>query len=190
MRVRIAAAVVAFAALAAACGGSASSSRASPGSPAALPRCEPEGLVSIGETIPLDCSFENLAGGTLALRELRGKPTVLNFWASWCTFCIREMPDFQRVFADLGDRVNFVGADLLDVQGETRAAARRFARSTGVTYTLIYDTGGLLYGHFSARLLMPTTVFVDAKGIARYRRFGPLTEREIRDVLAQKLGVT
>lgn len=145
--------------------------------------------MSIGETLPLACEFERLDGQTFALRDLTGRPLVINFWAAWCTFCIDEMPDFQAVYAQRRDRVEFLGMDLLDVKGETRGAARRFARSTGVRYPLAYDAAGLLYAHFSLRLLMPTTIFVDARGIVRFRQFGPLDAPRLRDLLRQHLGI-
>lgn len=189
MRSRIVASIVALAGAAAACGGGASSAPRATGSPA-LERCEPRGLVSVGETLPLACEFERLSGGTFALRDLTGRPLVLNFWASWCTFCIAEMPDFQSVYADTKDRIELVGMNLLNVKGESRADARRFARSTGVRYPLAYDRDGLLYAHFSLRFLMPTTVFVDARGIVRFRQFGPLDADRLRGLLKEHLGIS
>jgi thiol-disulfide isomerase/thioredoxin len=151
---------------------------------------KPKGLTSVGETIPKDCVLERLEGGTLRIGDLVGKPAVINFWAAWCTFCIDEMPDFQKVFAATGAKVSFVGADLLNVDGETRAVARTFAAKTKVRYPLVYDAGGLLYGHFSAQLIMPVTIFVNDKGAVAFRQFGPLTESRIREILRTKLKVT
>ncbi|MEX2556932.1 MAG: TlpA disulfide reductase family protein [Actinomycetota bacterium] len=145
--------------------------------------------MSVGEALPARCAFEGVGGGVFRLSDLAGKPSVINFWASWCTFCIEEMPAFQKVYASFGGRVEFVGADLLGVDGETRAAAEKFARSTGVLYPLIYDDGGLLYAHFSARLIMPVTIFVRPDGIVAYRQFGPLSETALRDILAKELGL-
>jgi thiol-disulfide isomerase/thioredoxin len=156
----------------------------------ATAECRPEkGIVSVGEQIPAACSFERLDGGTLRLADLGGKPTLINFWASWCTFCIEEMPAFQKVYAAVSSRMEFVGADLLDVQGETRGAAEQFGASTGVRYPLIYDKGGLLYGHFSAQLLMPVTIFIRSNGIVAHRRFGPMDESMLRSLLREHLGV-
>ncbi len=159
-----------------------------PGDPTAA--CSPRGIVSVGESIPSECAFELVEGGFFRLADLAGKPAVINFWAAWCTFCIDEMPVFQKVYASLAGRVEFVGADLLGVQGETKGAAETFGRSTGVTYPLIYDEGGLLYAHFSARLIMPVTVFVRADGIVAFRQFGPMSEKTLRDTLAKELGLS
>jgi thiol-disulfide isomerase/thioredoxin len=152
-------------------------------------RCQPEGIVSVGETIPVGCAFERVGGGIFRLSDLAGRPSVINFWASWCTFCIDEMPAFQRVYAAFGGRLEMVGADLLGIDGETSGAAETFGRSTGVRYPLIYDDGGLLYAHFSARLIMPVTIFVRPDGIVAFRQFGPLSETALRDILANELGL-
>lgn len=167
------------------CGGSPDPSPTGTG----LTQCQPTGLVSIGEAIPAECSFELLDGGALRLGDLAGTPAVINFWAAWCTFCIEEMPTFQRVYASLPGRVEFVGANLLGVDGETRAAAQKFAEKTGVRYPLIYDQGGLLYGHFTANLVMPVTIFVRADGRVAHRKFGPFDEAQLREAIATHLGV-
>ncbi|MGZ4138643.1 MAG: TlpA family protein disulfide reductase, partial [Actinomycetota bacterium] len=90
----------------------------------AYPPCTPHGFTSPGEALP-DCTFEGFNGvSVVRLAALRGKPTVLNFWASWCIQCIAEMPSFQKVYAALGGRVAFVGVDVLGLQGETAGAGR------------------------------------------------------------------
>lgn len=182
LSVRMPAVAIAAAMAFAACGSGAST-------PNPTARCSPQGIVSVGEAIPAQCAFERVDGGTFRLSDLAGRPAVINFWASWCTFCIKEMPAFQTVYAAFGGRVEFVGADLLGVEGETRGAAEKFGRSTGVLYPLIYDDGGLLYAHFSARLIMPVTIFVRSDGVVAYRQFGPLSETALREILSKELGL-
>jgi thiol-disulfide isomerase/thioredoxin len=157
--------------------------------PAVIACRAPQGTTSVGEPIPKECMLELLNGGIIRLGSLVGKPSVINFWAAWCTFCIAEMPDFQRVYADLRSKVEFVGADLLGIQGETKGVARTFADKTGVEYPLVFDLDARLYGHFSARLVMPVTIFVKADGVVAFRQFGPLTEKKIRELLRTKLRV-
>lgn len=158
------------------------------GSGPALADCRPDGLVSIGEKIP-SCSFRTFDGSVLKLTSLQGKPAVLNFWASWCTSCIKEMPDFQAVATELKDKVTIVGFDLLGVDGESESVARSFATGRGVAYPLAFDERGLLYAHFSQRTVMPTTIFVDAQGIVTYRKFGPLSRSELRAAIREHLNV-
>ena len=159
-----------------------------PPSQATCPR--PEGIVSVGERFPAECSLELMDGsGTVRLGDLAGKPLVINFWASWCGPCVEEMPEFQKVFASLKGRVAFLGVNELGIQGETRGAAQSFARSTGVRYTLAYDNRGVLYAHFSARLVMPVTIFVRTTGLVAHRRFGPISTSDLRANLRTYFGV-
>ena len=153
-------------------------------------RCpKPRGLISIGEPIPGSCELQRFEGGLLRLEDLKGKPAVINFWATWCTFCIDEMPAIEEATVPVRNRVAIIGADLLSVDGETRDAAESFAKKTGVTYDLVYDKGGILFGNFSGQLLLPVTIFVDADGIVAHRQFGPLTENAMTAMLSKYLDV-
>ena len=174
--------VIALCLVGVACGNQASASR--------FPPCTPHSLTSVGKTIP-DCSFEGFNGSpTLKLSSLRGRPTVLNFWASWCIECVSEMPHFQEVFASLNGRVAFVGMDVTGIQGETQGAGRAFAKRTGVRYQLAFDSGGLLYGHFQTRTLLPITVFVDSRGVVVERNFGALSEKDLRNDIKTFFHIT
>ncbi len=158
-----------------------------------FPPCTPSGFTSIGETLP-DCSFEGFPGTSpLRLSDLAGKPTVLNFWASWCINCIAEMPDFQTVFESLGGRVTFVGMNVTELQGETEAAGQSFAKAKGVRYLLAYDPGGLLYAHFSPsreRPVMPITVFVGPDLRVRERHFGgPVSVKQLRAMIKKHFDI-
>jgi cytochrome c biogenesis protein CcmG, thiol:disulfide interchange protein DsbE len=158
-----------------------------------FPACTPHSLTSPGKKLP-DCTFEGFNGSpTLRLAALRGKPTVLNFWASWCIQCIGEMPSFQKVYSSLGGRVAFVGMNVLELQGETMGAGRAFAKRTGVHYLLAFDPGGLLYGHFQrslSRPVMPITVFVGAHGVVKDQHFGALDETDLRKAIRADFGIT
>lgn len=162
-------------------------------SPTEFALCEGSGLLNVGDPIP-DCRFEGLAGHEdISLRALAGTPVVLNFWAGWCPSCIKEMPEFDAVATSLGDSVQFVGLDLLGVQGESKNAAVALAERTGVGYRLGYDRGGYLYGHFSGRRaapVLPATIFIDAEGLVTHLRFGELDRAELEALIETHLGVT
>ena len=156
----------------------------------ALAPCTPKSFTSVGEALP-DCTFEGYPGSPpLRLTELKGKPLVLNFWASWCIACIREMPAFQRAFASLGGKVTFVGMNVIGLQGETKTSGEGFAKRAGVRYLLAFDQDGLLYEHFSTRTLLPVTVFVGADLVVKQIHFGgPIGEQDLRADITKFLGV-
>jgi thiol-disulfide isomerase/thioredoxin len=129
--------------------------------------------------------FAGFAGGPgFALPEdLRGRPLVLNVWASWCIPCRKEMPAFQSVYLRARGVVGFLGVDYLDEAD----AARRLAADTGVTYPLAADPKGTEVAKLGVTAL-PTTLFFSADGVLRGRRFGELTADRLRAAIRSYLG--
>jgi cytochrome c biogenesis protein CcmG/thiol:disulfide interchange protein DsbE len=130
--------------------------------------------------------FAGFAGGPgFALPEdLRGRPLVLNVWASWCVPCRKEMPAFQSVYLRARGTVGFLGVDYLDEAD----AARRLAADTGVTYPLAADPKGTQVAKLGVTAL-PTTLFFSADGVLRGRRFGELDADRLRAAIRSYLGV-
>jgi thiol-disulfide isomerase/thioredoxin len=123
---------------------------------------EREGDAPKAGAIAPDFRLLNLQGDPVQLSQL-GKPVVLNFWASWCAFCIEEMPDFQRLQEQVGDRATVIGIN----RAESRATAERFADQTGARYTLLLDLDdelGDASGPYQV-IGMPTTLYIRADGV-------------------------
>ena len=129
--------------------------------------------------------YKTLDGATASLAALQGKPVVVNFFASWCTPCRLEMPDFERVHAKLGDRVHFVGLNLQ----EDASRANDVVADTKVTYAIGLDRDGAVYRNFGG-LTMPTTVLLDAKGTVVNVHAGSLDTAGLTNLITDKLGVT
>ena len=110
-----------------------------------------------------DFTVYDLEGNAHKLSDFRGKPVLLNFWASWCGPCQMEMPDFQKYYESHGDKVNFVIVNLTDGQQETVESASAFIAEKGYTFPVDYDTdidAAAKYG-VSA---VPVSYVIDAEG--------------------------
>jgi cytochrome c biogenesis protein CcmG, thiol:disulfide interchange protein DsbE len=113
----------------------------------------PDGLPDI--TLPC------LGGGRdVHLAGLRGKPTVLNLWASWCTPCRDELPVLQEFYDRADGKVRMLGVDFEDTQP---GAALQLLRQSGVTYPQVADFDKAI-DEGLGRHPLPTTVLVDAEG--------------------------
>ena len=133
-------------------------------------------------------SFTDLAdpGEVVCTTDWEGTPTVVNFWATWCGFCVEEMPDLEAASQRLGERVRFVGVDVQD----NREDALAFLDETGVSYDNVADPRQQdgFYGEVGGRG-MPTTLLVDADGTVVWRHTGPVTEQQVLDLVATHLGI-
>ena len=106
--------------------------------------------------------------GDLQLASLRGKPVVLNFWASWCYPCKQEAPTLERAWKQHDGRVVVLGVDVNDFSGD----ARKFMRKHGLTYPVVHDNRNATSPKYGLTGL-PETFFVDPRGrvvAARRRR--------------------
>jgi cytochrome c biogenesis protein CcmG, thiol:disulfide interchange protein DsbE len=121
---------------------------------------------------------DTLVPPSVTLAALRGKPVVVNFWASWCDPC-REEADHLRRFSDKArGRVALVGVSWTD----TRAGARKFIREYGWHFPNFFDPGGTVGNRYGLSGL-PTTFVLDRDGrIARILR-GPQTEATLDDAV-------
>lgn len=109
-----------------------------------------------------DFTAYDLEGNPVSLSDFEGKPVILNFWASWCGPCKREMPEFQRAYETYGDRIHFVTVNLTDGMQETVEIAHNFIANSGYTFSVYYDTdmsGAYAYGVNA----IPLTIFLDAQ---------------------------
>lgn len=113
-----------------------------------------------------------LDGGRAAfaarLAELRGRPVVVNQWASWCPPCRAEFPIFQRLAEKYADRVAFLGVDMQD----EREAALAFMGELPTEYPHYFDEDASISRTFGGGRVSPTTGFYDAGGKLVFTHLG------------------
>ncbi len=132
---------------------------------------------AVGHPAP-DFTLTTVTGETFTLSALRGRPVVLNFWATWCPPCRAELPELQAASARLTGQVQIVGID----QGESAAQVQAFAASLGLRFTMPLDSDTTVSRLYGVRSL-PTTFFIDRGGVIRQIQIGPVTEATLTQLL-------
>lgn len=120
-----------------------------------------------------DFTVENADGEEVKLSDYVGKPIVLNFWASWCSPCKSEMPEFNAAWEELEGEVQFLMVNMTDGSRETVDSAKEYVEGAGFTFPVLFDTGSeaaIAYGAYS----LPTTYFIDAEGYLVARAVGAI----------------
>lgn len=107
------------------------------------------------------------------IEELRGHPIVVNVWGSWCTPCREEFPIFQRVAAEQGRRVAFLGIATRDAKED----AAEFLSDNPLTYPSYLDFDGKLANSYGL-IATPATIFYDARGRRAYLHQGKYSSDE------------
>lgn len=115
------------------------------------------------KTAAPDFTVYDINGKEVKLSDFKGKPIVLNFWASWCPPCKIELPDFDEAYKEYGDCVIFLMVDLVDGSRETNTSGIDYIDSQGYSFDIYLDTkqdGAITYEVYS----IPATYFIDAQG--------------------------
>ncbi len=122
-----------------------------------------------------------LGAATLDLSSLRGRPTVLNFWAGLCPPCRAELPDLQDFYDEFNDRVTLISVDLGQFTGlGTQEDAKDLLSELGITYPAGFTDDNNVVRQYKV-LSMPTTVFINSQGEIFRKWSGALN----RDVLTK-----
>ncbi|HXO18265.1 MAG TPA: TlpA disulfide reductase family protein [Candidatus Dormibacteraeota bacterium] len=137
----------------------------------------PEGLA--GQAAPAFMLHDD-RGEAVSLDRYRGRPVLMNLWASWCPPCRAEMPDLQRLAdSHLGGEIAIIGVN----EGESPERSRAFAESLQIRFPIWIDSSQR-YGRTYAALGLPTTVLLDRRGIVVRGFDGALTYDQMRAAVA------
>jgi cytochrome c biogenesis protein CcmG/thiol:disulfide interchange protein DsbE len=133
-------------------------------------------VAEIGAAAP-DFTVELIDGGAFTLSEARGRPVIVNLWASWCAPCREEIPDISA-FATANPDVTIIGVAVQDPE----TSAREFAATIGATYPLALGTTEFedAYPHLG----LPATYIIDETGIVIEVINGIVNEEILTNALA------
>jgi len=137
------------------------------------------GIARIGQPAP-DFVLADLDGKPLLLDHLRGRPVIVNFWASWCGPCVEEFPLLAEALrSHRGDGLVVVGIVFRD----RSEAARAFMSRMGGTWPAAMDPGEAVAQRYGV-MGPPATFFVDRDGVVTGRQIGPLGAADLERGLA------
>lgn len=130
---------------------------------------------SVGKLAP-NFLLQTFDGQTLRLSDLRGTPVFINFWATWCLFCVSEMPAMQRLADRYAGQLVIVGINV----GEALGEAQPFTEENGISYPLLLDPETDVTEAYQVRA-MPTSFIVDAEGVVQVVHYGVLTPSQMEE---------
>jgi peroxiredoxin len=135
------------------------------------PRVRAPAPVDVGRPAP---AYKTVAasGDSVSLEALRGKPVLLNVWATWCHPCRDEIPELQRLYERYRERgLELVGVSV-DAVGDDEAI-RAFMRRYGMTYPVWRDPAENVSAAFLV-VGVPATFLIDRAGVLRWKKTGPI----------------
>ena len=131
-----------------------------------------------------DATVYTADGEAVKLSQIaNGKPLVINFWATWCPYCVKEFPDYKTLLSEYGDSVSFAFVDAPGSRGETVEKAQEWLAQNGFEeFPAYYDNDLEASSNFGARSL-PTTVVVAANGEIQGASAGAIDLQRMRTAL-------
>jgi peroxiredoxin len=141
------------------------------------------GPVRVGMEMP-DFSLPDLDGNMVRLKDFRGKPVLINAWATWCPPCRYEMPDLHAYYLEHQPD----GLVVLAINaGETREQAAAFAQNLGLTFPVLLDENEALMDALSIRDY-PTSILVGADGRVMVVHIGLFSPEQMEQKLTPHLA--
>ena len=131
-----------------------------------------------------DFILPTMTGSVITLSELEGTPVVLNFWATWCGYCVGELPYFEVVAQESEGEIKVIAIDV----GESASMVQTFFGDYEPTMIVALDENSEVFVSYcekdNPRWYIPITFFVDSEGIVQHIKIGAfMNEAELWDTL-------
>ena len=160
-------------------------SAAAPSTSEQAPQADLEVKPEVGFQAP-DFALQTLGGETIRLSDLRGRPVVISYWASWCEPCKEELPvlnSLSQEYASSGIQVITVDA----IEQDTLDKVHAIVSQLGLNLTVLLDQKDQFHSSYQ-QLFFPTSYFVDSHGVIRYVKLGSATADELRAQVNQLIN--
>lgn len=136
-----------------------------------------------GDTAP-DFTAQLVDGSTVTLSDLKGKPVLINFWATWCGPCVMEMPAFERLMEDYGDEISLVAVNC----GDDAETVKDFVEENGFTFPIALDEDFEITMTYPSNGI-PYTVIVDSEGVITHISTGASDADTMYEQYREALGL-
>jgi peroxiredoxin len=135
----------------------------------------------VGGPAPL-FQLKSVDGKVVKLSDLKGQFVVLNFWATWCVPCIKEMPELQKTHQSLNQTVKIIGINL----AEPREKVDQYTKDHHLSFPVLLDDYGNVSQEYEV-IHLPVTYFITPDGIIRDKIFGGGITREMIEAKINRL---
>ncbi len=132
-----------------------------------------------------DVNMTTLDGDTINLAEQKGKVVLVNFWATWCAPCRKEIPDFIDLYSDLKSEGLLIIGVSTDKEG--RSVVAPFVEDESINYPIVTDTSKTIQSQFDSMYGLPTTYVVNPEGQIVRRVLGIFPTEELTPKLKDML---
>lgn len=133
-----------------------------------------------------DFRLEQLGGGQVSLSEYRGKVVLVNFWATWCPPCVREIPALVRIHEQYRDQ-GFVILGVNTTYQDDEAKVQQFVQDNNIQFPILLEKEATVGSEYGARL-MPSSYLIDQNGQIVYAHVGQIDEQSVAERVQALLG--
>jgi cytochrome c biogenesis protein CcmG/thiol:disulfide interchange protein DsbE len=125
-----------------------------------------------------DFSLSDLQGNTVKLSQFRGKPVLINFWATWCAPCKEELPLLEKIYQANKNQLEILGVDIAEENTKVEAKVKE----VGLSYTTLLDPYLQVTNQYKVTAY-PTSIFVDKDGMVQAVKLGAITDQTSQSYL-------
>lgn len=130
--------------------------------------------LEIGVMAP-DFQLKTIDGEVVKLSDYKGKKVILNFWATWCPPCKKEIPELQAFHERSGDEITILGVNI-----DTNNQVEDFVKERKITFPVLLDHGEKVSKMYQV-IAIPTTYFIDEKGLIRHKHLGAVSKKLLKE---------